>query len=203
MTKLLTAPIRSILRFPLLQFAVVIFLILWMEAADDKTLLGQAYGSLDKLVDSSIALTATIFSVKSFTKSFLTFGFMIAYVYLFCWLILSAIRILTRLCVDFLARRNILWLRSTVARERGIDAYRAWLPFEKIRPENISQRDWEETYAWPQDNQPPYPPIHQRALRGIVVYLGVFVLVVVLLQAFSPLPAWDWLVSIVKRITGA
>jgi hypothetical protein len=202
MIKLMSAPIRRVLRFPLLQFAVVIFLILWMEAAGDKTVLGQAYGSLDKLVDSSIAVTAAIFSVKSFTKSFLTFGFMIAYVYLVCWLILSAIRILMRLCVDFLARRNILWLRSTVAKERGIDAYRAWLPLEKIRPAHVPQSLWEETYAWPRDNQPPYPPIIQRVLRGIVVYCVLIALVVALLQAFSPLPAYDWLVSIVKRITG-
>jgi len=34
---------------------------------------------------------------------------------------------------------NFLWLRNTIARERGIAAYRAWLPLERIRPADCPQ----------------------------------------------------------------
>jgi hypothetical protein len=39
--KLLAAPIRSIVRFPLFQLAVVVAVILLLQAADDKSALGQ------------------------------------------------------------------------------------------------------------------------------------------------------------------
>jgi hypothetical protein len=86
--KLLAAPIRGIVRFPLFQLAVVVAVILLLQAADDKSLLGQIFNALDKLVDSTVRLCSAIFDVKSFTKSWLTSGFMIAYVYLACLLIL-------------------------------------------------------------------------------------------------------------------
>jgi hypothetical protein len=92
MIKLLAAPIRSIVRFPLVQLAFVVVLITLLQAADDKSVFGQIFNILDKLVDSTVRLISTIFNVKSFTRSWLLSGFMIAYVYLSCLLILSLVR---------------------------------------------------------------------------------------------------------------
>jgi hypothetical protein len=88
-------------------------------------------------------------NVKSFTKSCLTSGFMLSYVYLACLLILSLVRVMIRAVVDFLGWSNAFGLRNPIARERGIAAYRAWVPFERIRPANIPQEKWEEAFAWP------------------------------------------------------
>ena len=120
MIKLLTAPIRSIVRFPLVQLALVIVLITFLQAADDKSVLGQLFTVLDTLVDSTVRLISSIFNVKSFTKSWLVSGFMIAYVYLACWLILSVVRLMIRGIVDFVGRYNAFWLRDTIAQERGV-----------------------------------------------------------------------------------
>ena len=51
MIKLLAAPIRSIVRFPLFQLAVVVAVILLLQDADDKSALGQIFNGLDKLVE--------------------------------------------------------------------------------------------------------------------------------------------------------
>jgi hypothetical protein len=48
--KLLTAPIRSIVRFPLVQLAAVVALITFLQAADDKSVFGQIFNILDNLV---------------------------------------------------------------------------------------------------------------------------------------------------------
>ena len=53
MIKLLTAPIRSFIRFPLVQLALVIILIAFLQAANEKSLLGQIFDVLDALVGSS------------------------------------------------------------------------------------------------------------------------------------------------------
>ena len=87
MIKLLFAPIRAIARFPLFQFAVVVAVILFLQAADENSALGQIFDGLDKLVDSTVTFLSAIITEKSFTKSWLTSGFMIAYVYLACLLI--------------------------------------------------------------------------------------------------------------------
>ena len=100
--KLLAAPIRSIVRFPLFQLAVVVAMILLLQAADDKSAFGQIFNGLDKLVDSTVRLFWAVFNVKSFTKSWLTSGFMIAYVYLACLLILSLVRVTIRAVLHFL-----------------------------------------------------------------------------------------------------
>ena len=52
MIKLLAAPIRSIVRFPLFQLAVVVAVILLLQAADDKSSLGQIFNGLDKLAEN-------------------------------------------------------------------------------------------------------------------------------------------------------
>ena len=191
--KLLAAPIRSLVRFPLFQLAVVVAMILFLQAADDKSAFGQLFNGLDKLVDSTVRLVSAIFNVRSFTKSWLTSGFMIAYVYLACLLVLSLVRVTIRAAIDFIGLSNFFFLRNAIARERGIAAYRAWVPFERIRPANISQEKWEEAFAWPANNKPPYPPLTQRVVRGVMGYVAVVMVAAVLLQLFTPFPVLTWL----------
>ena len=198
MIKLLAAPIRSIVRFPLFQLAVVVAVILLLQAADDKSALGQIFNGLDKLVEFTVGLFSAVFNVKSFTKSWLTSGFWIAYVYLACLLILSLVRVTIRAVVDFVGWSNAFGLRNAIARERGIAAYRAWVPFERIRPDNIPQEKWEETFAWPANNKPPYPPLAQRILRGVISYVAVILVAAVLLQVFTPFPVLTWLSALAK-----
>jgi hypothetical protein len=192
MIKLILAPIRSVVRFPLLQFAIVVVVILWLQAADDRSIFGQIFNGLDKLVDATVQLCSAVFTVKSFTKSWLISGFMIAYVYLAGSLILFLARLLIIAAVDFAGRHNLLYLRSAIARERGIGAYRAWIPLERIRPADISQREWEEAYAWPSDNKPPYPPLGHRVMRGLLFYGAMILVVAFLLQFLTPFPILTW-----------
>jgi hypothetical protein len=193
MFKTLSAPFRMVLRFPLVQFALVIFLILFLEEADDKSAFGRIFDGLDRLVDDTIGLLGTVFTVKSFTKSGLTFGLMIAYVYLACWLILSLCGIGVRRLVDLAGRHNFFGLRNAIARQRGIAAYRAWLPLETVRPAQVSQREWEEEFAWPPNNQPPYPPLGQRVLRATLSYAAAVAIILIVLQVFTPFPVISWL----------
>jgi len=200
--KLLAAPIRSIVRFPLFQLAIVVAVILFLQAADDKSARGQMFNGLDKLVESTVGLFSALFNVKSFTKSWLTTGFWIAYVYLACLLILSLVRVAISAVVDFVGWSNAFWLRNAIARERGIAAYRAWVPLERIRPVNIPQERWEETFAWPANNEPPYPPLAQRILRGLIGYVVVILVAAALLQVFTPFPVLTWLGELTKMLVG-
>jgi hypothetical protein len=193
MIKLISAPLRALLRFPLVQLAIAIGLILWLQAADDKSAPGRVFYGLDKLVESTVQTTAAVFTVKSFTRSWLTFGFMIAYVYLAASLVLWLLRLLIGAMVDFAGRHNLFYLRSAIARERGVGAYRAWLPLERIRPPDCPQHEWEAQFAWPPDNQPPYPPLAHRVLRGTFFYVAFIVVAVLLLQFFTPFPVLTWL----------
>jgi hypothetical protein len=195
--KLLAAPIRSLVRFPLFQLAVVVILIVMLQAADDRSVFGEIFNGLDKLVDATVRLVSAIFNVRSLTKSWLTSGFMIAYVYLACLLILALVRLTIRAVVDFVGLRNFFFLRNAIARERGIVAYRAWVPLERIRPDNIPQEKWEEAFAWPANNKPPYPPLTQRVLRGAISYVAVVLIAAVLLQVFTPFPVVTWLRNLV------
>ena len=200
--KLLAAPIRSIVRFPLFQLAIVVAVILLLQAADDKSAFGKIFNGLDKLVDYTVRSLSTVFNVKSFTKSWLTSGFWIAYVYFACLLILSLLRFTIRAAVDLVGRSNLFWLRNAIARERGIAAYHAWVPFERIRPANIPQEKWEEAFAWPTNNKPPYPPLAQRMLRGVISYVAVVLVAAVLLQVLTPFPVLTWLVELTKILFG-
>ena len=200
--KYMTAPVRSLVRFPLFQLAVVIVVILWLQGADEASTIGKIFAALDILVDATVRLFAAAFTVKSFTKSWLISGFMIAYVYLGCLLILWLMRIAVRLTVDMIGRSNAFWLRNVIARERGIAAYRAWLPFERIRPAGIPQPVWEEKFAWPADNKPPYPPLAHRILRGTIGYVAAIVAAAVLLQVFTPFPVLTWLEQLTKLLLG-
>jgi hypothetical protein len=193
MIKLILAPIRSIVRFPLMQLAIVIGVILWLQAADDKSVLGQIFNGLDKLVDATVQLFSAVFTVKSFTKSWLISGFMIAYVYLAGSLILFLVRLMIIATVDFVGRSNLLYLRNAIARERGIGAYRAWIPLERIRPAHISQQEWEQAYAWPANNKPPYPPLGHRIMRGVLSYGAMILIAAFLLQFLTPFPILTWI----------
>jgi len=193
MIRLLAAPVRSIVRFPLFQLAFVVAIILVLQAADDKSLPGQIFNGLDELVDASVRLSSELFQVKSFTRSGLTAGLMIAYVYLVCLLILLLLRVAFRAMIDVIGWSNFFYLRNAIARERGMAAYRAWVPFERIRPAEIPQEKWEEAFAWPADNKPPYPPLPRRLLRSVISYLIVVLAAAVLLQIFTPFPVLTWL----------
>jgi hypothetical protein len=193
MIKLILAPIRGLVRFPLVQFAIVIGVILWLQAADDQSMFGEVFAGLDKLVESTLQMVSAIFTVKSFTRSWLTFGFMIAYVYLAGSFILWLARLLAIAAIDFAGRHNLFYLRSAIARERGIGAYRAWEPLERIRPDHISQRDWEEAFAWPPNNKPPYPPLAHRMLRAVLFYAAMIVIAGCLLQFLTPFPVLTWI----------
>jgi hypothetical protein len=198
--KFLAAPIRTIVRFPLFQFVVVVAVILFLQAADDNSVLGQIYYSLDKLVDYTMRSLSAVFNVKSFTKSWLTTGFWIAYVYLVCWLILLLMRLAIIAVMDLIARSNAFWLRNAIARERGIVAYSAWVPFERIRPANIPQGEWEERFAWPANNKPPYLPLVQRIVRGVIGYVVVILGAAVLFYVFTPFPVVTWFGELLKML---
>ena len=202
MIKLLAAPVRSLVRFPLFQLGVVVAVILFLQAGDDKSVRGQMFNGLDKLVESTVGLLSAVFNVKSFTKSWLTTGFWIAYVYLACLLILSLLRVVISKVVDFVGWSNLFGLRNAIARERGIAAYRAWVPFERIRPASIPQERWEEAFAWPANNEPPYSPLAQRILRGVISYVAVVLIAAVLLQMLTPFPVLIWLGQLTKMLIG-
>jgi hypothetical protein len=198
--KLLAAPIRSIARFPLFQLAVVVFVIFVLQAADDKSAFGQLFNGLDKAVDLTVTSLSAVFNVKSFTKSLLTFSFMIAYVYVAFFLILALTRFLIRIAVDLVGQSNAFWLRNTIARERGIAAYRAWVPFDKIRPADIRQEEWEERFAWPANDKPPYPPLAQRMVRRLAGYVVVFLVVIALLETLTSFPVVTWFGELLKML---
>jgi hypothetical protein len=191
--KLLIAPIRRVVNFPLFQLMAAVAVILLLQAADSRSAFGEIFSALDLLVDLTVRLCASIFEVKSFTKSWLTSGFMIAYVYIAGLLIVFLVKAVIRAAVELVARSNAFGLRNAIARERGIAAYRAWLPLERIRPAHIAREKWEERFAWPADEKPPYPPLTHRVVRAIVTYLAVVLTIAALLQAFTPFPALTWL----------
>jgi hypothetical protein len=201
--KLIITAVRKIIRFPLVQLIIVVAIILFLQAADETSPLGRLFSGLDGLVDSTIGMVSTAVTVRSFTRSWLTFTFMIVYVYLACLLILYLLRLAVTGLVYLAAWWNLFGLRSAIARERGIAAYRAWLPFERIRPRHISQQEWEETYAWPADNKPPYPSLPRRILMGILGYVVLIGITLVILQVFTPIPAVTWLRALVEYLMSA
>jgi hypothetical protein len=198
--RLLAAPIRRIIRFPLFQFAAVVAIVLLLQAADDQSFLGWIFDRLDQLVAATVLLCSNLFTVKSFTRSGLTVFLTVAYVYLALAVALFVLRVVLRALTDLVGWSNAFGLRNTIARERGIAAYRAWLPFERIRPASIPQAQWEETFAWSADNKPPYPSLLHRFLRTAVSYLLLFLIVAVLLQLFTPIPLLAWLVALARMM---
>jgi len=148
---------------------------------------------LDKAVEGTVQIVSDhLVRLRTFSKSLLTDSVMIVYVYVACLLIFTVLRFFVRRLIDFMGWSNFLWLRSAIARERGIAAYRAWLPLERIRPADCPQEVWEEQFAWPKDDKPPYPALHWRILREVVAYVVLIVLIAVLIQLFTPFPVLRW-----------
>ena len=200
--KQITAPIRAAVRFPLFQLAIVVALILFLQAAPETSALGGLFTGLDRLVEATVKLFSAAFNVRSFTRSWLTSGFWIAYVYLALLLILVLLRLAIGALVDLVGRTNTLWLRSAIARERGIAAYRAWVPLEKIRPAHIPQDAWEQEFAWPADNRPPYRPLAQRIVIGGMINVVVIAALLVLIQVLTPFPVLAWLFGLLHGARG-
>ena len=192
--RLLAAPIGRIANSRLFQLAVVVLIILLLDHYSyDYPVLQPVADGLKALVNATVQLCSEYFRIGILTDPVLQVGVMIAYVYMVCLLIFSLLRVIVRWLVDLAGWSNFLWLRNSIARERGIAAYRAWLPLERIRPADCPQALWEEEFAWPANNEPPYPPLAQRILRGAVTYIAVFGGAAVLLQYFTPFPVLTWL----------
>ena len=192
--RLLAAPIGRIANSRLFQLAVVVLIILLLDHyAYDYPVLQPIADGLKALVNATVQLCSEYFRIGILTDPVLQVGVMIAYVYMVCLLIFSLLRVVVRWLVDLAGWSNFLWLRNSIARERGIAAYRAWLPLERIRPADCPQALWEEEFAWQANNEPPYPPLAQRILRGAVTYIAVFGGAAVLLQYFTPFPVLTWL----------
>jgi hypothetical protein len=198
--RLIAAPIRHIANSRLFQLGAVVAIVLLLENfSNNHAVLAKAADGLDKLVEMTVQLISDHFhNLRTLTKSMLTDGVMIGYVYLVCLVAFALLRRLISLVLDLFGRTNFLWLRGTIARERGIAAYRAWLPLERIRPADYTQAVWEEEFAWPADGNPPYPPLGTRMVRGTLSYAAVLAGVAVLLQFFTPFPVLSWLEKLVS-----
>ena len=158
--RLIAAPIRSIMRSRLFQLAAVLAVILLLDYYSfDYAPLREISGALKTLVDATVRFFAEHFRVGLLTDPVLQVGLIVFYVYLVCFILAFLARIAIRWLVDLIGWSNFLSLRNTVAQERGIAAYRAWQPLERIRPVHIPQDKWEEAFAWPANNMPPYPPL--------------------------------------------
>jgi hypothetical protein len=198
--KLMASAIRRIVRFPLFQFAVVVAIVLLLQAADEHSLVGWISDELDQAVAATVSLCSNLFSVKSFTRSGLTLFLTVAYVYVALAIAMFVLRAVLRGLIDLVAWSNALGLRNAIARERGIAAYRAWVPFERIRPASIPQEQWEQTFAWPANNQPPYPSLPYRFLRTAAGYVLLFLIMAVLLQLCTPIPFLAWLAALTRMV---
>ena len=193
--RLIAAPIRRLASSRLVQLGVVVAIILLLENfSDSRPIVSQVADVLDKAVEGTVQIVSDhLVRLRTFSKSLLTDSVMIVYVYVACLLIFTVLRFFVRRLIDFMGWSNFLWLRSAIARERGIAAYRAWLPLERIRPADCPQEVWEEQFAWPKDDKPPYPPLHWRILREIAAYVILIVLIAVLIQLFTPFPVLSWI----------
>jgi len=193
--RLIAAPIRRLASSRLVQLAVVVSLILLLENfSDGRPLVSEIADVLDKAVEGTVQLVSDhLVRLRTFSKSLLTDSVMIVYVYVACLVIFTVLRFVVVRLIDVAGLTNFLWLRNTIARERGIAAYRAWLPLERIRPTDCPQDVWEEQFAWPKDNKPPYPPLHWRILREVAAYVILIVLIAVLIQLFTPFPVLSWI----------
>jgi hypothetical protein len=193
--RLIVAPIRRLASSRLVQLGIVVALILLLENfSDNRAGLSPIADALDKAVEATVQFVSDhLMRLRTFSKSLLTDSVMVIYVYVICLLIFTIVRYAVKALVDLAGLTNFLWLRNAIARERGIAAYRAWLPLERIRPRDCPQEVWEKQFAWPEGDKPPYPPLHWRILREIVAYVILIVLVAVLIQLFTPFPVLTWI----------
>lgn len=196
--RLFAAPFRRLANSRLFQLAAVVAIILLLDRYSfDYAALRPIAEGLKNASTATVQFFSKFFRIGILTDPVLEVGVMIAYTYAVCLLIFMLLRFVTRKTIDVAGRSNFLWLRSPIARERGIAAYQAWLPLERIRPPDCPQDKWEEQYAWPADNKPPYPPLPQRVLRAAISWAVVLAAAAVLLQLFTPFPVLTWLRSLV------
>jgi hypothetical protein len=194
----LAAPLRRLANSRLLQLAAVIAIILLLDRyAFDYAALRAIAEGLKNAATATVQLCSEFFRVGILTDPVLQVGVMIAYTYAVCLLIFLLLRCAVRKTIDVIGWRNFLWLRNTIARERGIAAYRAWLPLERIRPADCPQEKWEQQFAWPADDKPPYPALPKRALRTVISYAVVFAAAAILLQLFTPFAVLTWLRALI------
>jgi hypothetical protein len=193
--RLIVAPIRRLANSRLVQLGVVVALILLLENfSDNHAVLSQLADALDKAVEGTVQFVSDhLLRLRTFSRSLLTDSVMVVYVYVICLLIFTVVRYAVRLLVDLAGLTNFLWLRNTIARERGIAAYRAWLPLERIRPRDCPQDVWEKQFAWPEGDKPPYPPLHWRILREVLAYAILIALLAVLIALLTPFPMLTWI----------
>jgi hypothetical protein len=192
--RLLAAPLRRLANSRLLQLVAVVAIILLLDRYSfDYPALAPVAEGLKDAATATVQFCSEFFRVGILTDPVLEVGVMIAYVYAVCLLIFLLLRFAMRRTIDVIGRSNFLWLRNTIARERGIAAYEAWLPLERIRPADCPQPQWEQQYAWPADNKPPYPPLPQRMLRIVISYAVVIAAAAILLQLLTPFPVLTWL----------
>jgi hypothetical protein len=182
------------------QLAIVIILITSLQAADEHTLQGKIFTILNNLVDSTVNFFSSIWAIKPFTRAWLISGLMITYVYIACLTLISLLWFITRIIIDIVGRWNLFWLRNVIAKERGITAYRAWLPLERIRPPQIPQAKWEEQYGWPADNSPPYPNLLHRFVRHFISYVLIIIFISLIIEAYTPFPVFTWIVQLIKNV---
>jgi hypothetical protein len=196
--RLIGTPISRVANSRLFQLAVVIAAILLLDhyAYDHAALQAIAEG-LKSAVTATVQLCSDFLRVGILTDPMLQVAVMIVYVYVIFLLIFYLLRLVIRALIDVAGRNNFLWLRNAIARERGVAAYRAWLPLERIRPPDCPQEQWEQRFAWPADNRPPYPPLPHRMARAAVSYVVVIGIAAVLLQLFTPLAVLTWLRALI------
>jgi hypothetical protein len=113
--KSLLAPIRRLAHFPLFQFVVILIIIFWLQAAESNSVLGELFSALDWLVEFSVNQFTALFEVKSFTRSWLTVGFMMGYVYLAGLVVFFLAKVVIRATVELAARTNAFGLRNAIA----------------------------------------------------------------------------------------
>ena len=92
--RLLTVPIRRIANSRLFQLGVVVAIVLLLENfSDNHAVLAKIADGLDKLVDTTVQLISEHFhNLRTLTKSMLTDGVMIGYVYVVCLVAFALLR---------------------------------------------------------------------------------------------------------------
>ena len=120
--RLIVAPVRHVANSRVFQVALVIAIILSLDHYDYAVLGSIAYGLKD-LVTATVQLCSQYVRVGILTDPVLQVGLMIAYVYIVCLVTFFLLCLATAFIIDLIGSSNFLWLRSTIARERGIAAY--------------------------------------------------------------------------------
>jgi hypothetical protein len=127
--RLIVAPVRRVANSRVFQVALVIAIILSLDHYSyDYAVLGSIAYGLKDLVTATVQLCSQYVRVGILTDPVLQVGLMIAYVYIACLIAFFLLRLATAFIIDLIGSSNFLWLRTAIARERGIAAYRAWLP---------------------------------------------------------------------------